>query len=124
MIEVKAVMERRPYTCPEDILPTQYSLRVVAPFISILVLGAFLDFFLHMEYATIIAAFVVLVSALTMAHFIKRKKLSTFPCSNCGATSLEQSEDDENVLLICHSCQIEWVTNLTIGGTDSDSSEW
>lgn len=117
-------MERRSYTCPEEILPTQFSLWAVAPFVLILALGAFLEFSLRIEYATIVAAFVVLASTPIVANLLKRKKLSTFPCSNCGATSLKQSEDDENVLLICHSCQIEWVTNLTIGGTDSDSSEW
>lgn len=123
MIEVEVVIEHSPYTCPEEILPTQYSLWAVAPFILILALGAFLDHFLRAEYATIVASFVVLLSALVMAHFFKRKKLSSFPCSNCGATSLEQSEDDENVLLICHSCQIKWVTNLTTANHDIEYSE-
>lgn len=117
-------MERRPYTCPEEILPAQFSLWAVAPFILILALGAFLEFSLRINAATIVAAFVVLVSALVMGYFIKRKKLSTFPCRNCGETSLEQSEDDENVLLICHSCQIKWVTNLTTGEADTETSEW
>lgn len=117
-------MKRRPYTCPEEILPTQFSLWAVAPFVLILALGAFLEFSLRIDKATIVAAFVVLVSALVMGYFIKHKKLAAFPCPNCGATSLEQSEDDENVLLICHSCQMKWVTNLTTGGADTETSEW
>lgn len=116
-------MERRPYTCPEEILPTRFSPWAVAPFVLILSLGVVLDVFLHIQYATIIAASFVFVSAWVMAAVIKRNKLSTFPCSNCGATSLEQSEDEENILLICHSCQIIWVTNLTIGGQDTEYTD-
>ncbi len=107
-------MERLKYTCHEDLLPTKFSFWPIASSFAVILLGAFLEYTLNIQNATMIAAFVVLVITLITASLLIRNNLSKLPCSKCGATSLEQSSDNENILLICHSCQIIWITNLTI----------
>lgn len=120
--EVQAFMERRPYVCPEEVVQPA-SAWIVAPFLLLVSLGVFLEVYLHIPYAGIITGAVVIVFALALGYVYKRRKLASFACPNCGATSMEQAEDDENVLLICHACQITWVTNLTITEQESEYTD-
>ena len=105
-------MQRRKYTAATGPLLPGFSYRAMFDLLMAVGLGAYLESNHGIPYA-MPAAMVGGFLVVGVAYFVlKRRALAQLPCPQCGAAPLESMTDGEDrLLLICHTCRIEWQTD-------------